>query len=278
MIDTAIGISTGCFYRRPILEVLKPIRDSGFTLLEIASARQHLDFYDPEMVQAAAERLGALGLEACSYHGPFGVHLDISSPDDNLREKSIAEILASLQAAALLGVRYFTLHPGPDRESRAPAAEVEQRRETACRSLSRIAGECRERGLMLLLENQLPHQAFGRIDDLLWFRESITGSEAGFCFDTGHAKLAGDVYQIAERLAASARVIHAHDNRGADDHLPPGRNGIDWARLLKTLARSGFNGLISLELSGEHDQEPAEYLQEACRARTHLEEIFLQLA
>jgi sugar phosphate isomerase/epimerase len=277
MIDSAIGISTGCFYRRPILEVLEPIRDSGFTILEIASARQHLDFDDPGMVRQAADRLGALGLEAWSYHGPFGLHMDISSPDENLREKSIAEILASLQAAALLGVRYFTLHPGPDLDSGAPAAEIEQRRENTRRALHRIAGECREKGLMLLLENKVPHQLFGRISDLLWFRESIGGA-AGFCFDTGHAKLAGDVYRTAELLAASARVIHAHDNRGADDHLPPGRDGIDWARLLKILTTSGFNGIISLELSGEHDREPAEYLQEASRARAHLEEIFLQLA
>jgi sugar phosphate isomerase/epimerase len=258
--------------------VLEPIRDCGFTILEIASARQHLDFYDLEMAKKAAARLENLGLEARSYHGPFGVHLDISSPDGDFREKSVTEILASLRVAALLGARYFTLHPGPDIEFRSPVDELERRREQALRSLSRIAEECRERGLTLLLENQLPHQMFGRINDLLWFRENVTGGKVGICFDTGHAKLAGDLYIIAERLAAFTQVIHAHDNSGADDHLPPGRGDIDWRRLLNILAFSGFHGIISLELSGEHDQQPADYLREPCRARLFLEEIFLSPA
>ena len=278
MIAYPIGLSTGCFYKQSIFEIVDPIRASGFTSLEITASPSHLDFHDLPRVRRAATRIIELGLEVYSYHAPFGLHLDFTSTDDLLREASVEEILFSMEAAATLGARYFTLHPGPDSDHDAARTEIERRRENAVASLNRVAARGRERGLELLLENMLPHQLFGRISDLLWFREMIAGDNIGLCFDTGHANLAGDVYTTAHRMAEHVRIIHAHDNLHADDHLPPGRGRIDWRRLVEILVASGFDGMITLELSGEHNGAPAFLLEEARRARELLQELFLQVA
>jgi sugar phosphate isomerase/epimerase len=278
MIACPIGLSTGCFYKQSIFEVLEPIRASGFTSLEITASPSHLDFHDLPTVREAAARIIESGLEVYSYHAPFGLRLDITSTDDLLREASVEEVLFSMEAAVTLGARYFTLHPGPDSDHDVSREEIERRRQNALASLERVAARCRERGIELLLENMLPHQLFGRISDLLWFREMTAGGSIGICFDTGHANLAGDVYMTARRMAEHVRVIHAHDNLYADDHLPPGRGRIDWRRLVEILVASGFDGMITLELSGEHNGDPLSFLEEAQRARELLHELFLQLA
>ncbi|MDA8164353.1 MAG: sugar phosphate isomerase/epimerase [Desulfobacteraceae bacterium] len=278
MIAYPIGLSTGCFYKQSLLEVLVPIRDSGFTILEISASPSHLDFHDLPQVRTAAARIAELGITVHSYHAPFGQHLDITSPDEILREASVEEILFSVEAAVTLGARYFTLHPGPDKNHLARKEEIEQRRASGLGSLDRIAASCRERGVELLLENMLPYHLFGRISDLLWFREAAAEGSLGLCLDTGHANLAGDLYMTAQRVAEHVRIIHAHDNLYADDHLPPGKGRIDWQRLMEVLAASGFDGMIMLELSGEHEGDPESFLEEARRASELIEDLFLHLA
>jgi sugar phosphate isomerase/epimerase len=279
MIVCPVGLSTGCFYKQPIFEVLEPIQASGFSILEITSSPSHLDFHDLPRVREAATRIADLGLEVHSYHAPFGLHLDITSPDDFLRESSVEEILFSMEAAVTLGARYFTLHPGSDTDHFVAESEIGQRRENALLSLDRIAARCREMGLELLLENMLPQQLFGRISDLLWFREMTAGGSLGLCFDVGHANLGGDVYMTAYRLAEHTCIIHAHDNYlYADEHLLPGKGRIDWGRLMEILYGCGFDGTVILELSGEHNGTPLAFLGEAREAAKLLRQFLLHVA
>ena len=269
-----IALSTGCFYKKRLFDLLEPIRQNGFSALEITASIAHLDYRDLMDVREAGRQISDLGLEVCCFHGPFGLHADFTSPGAEERQSALKDILLALEAAVALNARYFILHPGPVIGHHLPLREVSRRRENAVSSLRRIAELCRATDTVLLLENMLPHQLLGRISDLLWFREAIDPEMVGLCFDTGHASLGGDLYMIAHKLAEYVRVIHAHDNLVADDHLPPGKGRIDWRRLLKVLVASGFDGLISLELSGEVDDD-LKQLTEACQAREFLQEILL---
>ena len=47
-----VGLSTGCFYQRGILDWLEPIRGAGFSRIEVCSFPRHLDYHD----RAACER------------------------------------------------------------------------------------------------------------------------------------------------------------------------------------------------------------------------------
>jgi sugar phosphate isomerase/epimerase len=56
--------------------------------------------------------------------------------------------------------------------------------------------------------------------------------DLGFCFDAGHARMAGDPVAAWEQMAPLVRSTHLHDNDGfKDDHLFPGEGVIDWAAL-----------------------------------------------
>lgn len=272
--DWPVGLSTGCFYRKSIFDVLQSIRDSGISVLEICSYPAHLDYHDSEAVIAASGYIKKLGLEPFSFHAPFADDIDITSPDRDQHNHSVNEIIMAARAAAQLKVSHFVIHPGPEKEGRPPAEEHLQRLKRAVEALNKVSEFCRLNNLNLTLENMLPHLLFGHTSDLLWLLGAVDIRNLGICLDTGHANLAGDLYMAVFKLSGHLKMIHAADNRGQhDDHLPPGRGNINWRRLIQDLIRASFHGTLIMELSGDLGKTDTEILQEAVHARQYIREI-----
>jgi sugar phosphate isomerase/epimerase len=274
MADWPIGLSTGCFFNRSIFDVLDPIRNSGISVLEVCSSRQHLDYHDFDLAKHAGEEIAKRGLEVFSFHAPFGKDIDISAVDDGRRGGSISDVLSAVDAAEAVGARYFVLHPGPEQSERPPAEEYLHRLSNTSDSLGRIADRCNSKGMMLALENMLPHLLFGRMPDLFWILGSVAARNVGICLDTGHAFLAGALYSVIGKFAGHLIMMHAADNHGErDDHLPPGKGDITWERVVAELSTTGFTGPIILELAGHDDNDTENRLQDAVRARQFLRGI-----
>jgi sugar phosphate isomerase/epimerase len=272
MSDWPCGISTGCFYRTPILEALPHVRNGGFTLIEVCSFPAHLNYHERGQVAAAAGLMRSLGIEANSMHAPFAADIDISSHDTGQRGHSVRELFAATEAAADLGCHYLVLHPGPEMEGRPSPEEWFWRMRHAADSLNQVATRCRELGLTLLLENMLPHLLFGHSSDMLWLLGAIRETNVGTCLDTGHASLSGDLPTVVHKLSGHLRMLHANDNRGdRDDHLPPGEGLIDWHSLVIQLIRWRFQGPLILELAGSGT--PGEIMERARKARLFLGEL-----
>jgi len=269
MNDWPVGLSTGCFYQKSIFDCLDAILANGFSLVEICSFPAHLDYHDLPAVRRAAERLDVLGISAYSFHAPFAENIDISSPDKQRRTDSVREVLAAAEAAALLGVRHFVIHPGPEHCSLPNGDERLQRLEDVAHSLSEIAAHCKHLGIRCALENKLPHLLFGNTADMLWILGAMTVTDVGVCLDTGHAHLAGELDTAMQKLSRHLCMIHASDNHGqGDDHLPPGQGAIQWPRFFSLLRASDFHGSIMMEIAGHG--EPAQILDSARHARQFL--------
>lgn len=188
-----IALSTGCFYQRPILEILANVSNAGFRQIEVCSFPAHLDYHDASAVDLAARRLRELDIAPVSFHAPFAAHIDITAFDATVREASVAELILACGSAARLGCGYVVLHPGPEREGRPPEAEFVEHMHHAAESLNRVAARCCQLGIRLLLENMLAHLLFGRVSDMLYLLGEIKSCEVGTCLDTGHAHLAGEL-------------------------------------------------------------------------------------
>jgi len=269
MSDWPIGLSTGCFYQKSIFDCLDAILAGGFSLIEICSSSTHLDYHDLGAVHRAAERLKSLGIGAYSFHAPFADRIDITSPDTSIREASIREVVAAAEAAAVLGTRYFVIHPGPEHAEQPMNSERLQRLDHVAHSLGEIAKRCQSLGMTCVLENKLPHLLFGNTANMLWILGAMTSTEVGVCLDTGHAHLAGEIDTAVQKLSRHLRLVHASDNNGHyDDHLPPGNGRIDWPRFLRLLRANGFHGSIILEIAGRGSTE--EILNAARQARHFL--------
>ena len=277
MTSWPIGLSTGCFYHRNILDCLPLIRESGFSMIEVCSSPEHLDFRDFKSVHRAAEAVRDLGMEAYSFHAPFAPNIDIASSDNAQRAASVAEIFRAAEAAALLRVHYFVLHPGPENPASISLGEQLPRMQHVVESLNQVARHCKELGIMCVLENKLPHLLFGNTSDILWIMDGINSAEVGACLDTGHAFLSGDMHKLIHKLSGHLRMIHAHDNSGADDnHLPPGDAKIDWEKFMRDLIEVRFRGAFVLEMAGHDD--PAVTMANARRGRSYLRDVARHLA
>ena len=272
MSDWPCGLSTGCFYRTPILDALPLVRDGGFTLIEVCSFPAHLDYHDEELTAEAAARMKELGIRANSMHAPFADHIDISSHDPDQRENSVGELCAAARAAAELGCRYLVIHPGPEKEGKAGPEDWYWRMRHAADGLNRVATRCRELRLTLLLENMLPHLQFGHASDMLWLLGAIRETTVGTCLDTGHAWLSGDLPTVVHKLSGHLRMLHVNDNHGErDDHLAPGEGQIDWLSLVCQLQHWRFHGPLILELAGHG--EAGEIMERARRSVDYIREL-----
>jgi sugar phosphate isomerase/epimerase len=277
MTSWPIGLSTGCFYHQSILECLPLIRESGFSMIEVCSSPEHLDFHGLKSVERAANRINELGMEAYSFHAPFAPRIDIASLNDRQRADSVAEILKAAEAAAYLRVHYLVIHPGPENPAAIAPHEQLPRMQHVIESLNQVARHCHQLGIMCVLENKLPHLLFGNTSDILWILDGIESAEVGVCFDTGHAFLGGDLHNLVHKLAGHLRMIHAHDNSGmGDNHLPPGDGKIDWQRLMRDLIEGRFRGALILEIAGNTD--PAVTMSNARRGRIYLRNVARELA
>jgi sugar phosphate isomerase/epimerase len=277
MTNWPVALSTGCFYHQSILDCLPLIRESGFSMIEVCSSPEHLDFHNLEAVRRAEARIQELGMEAYSFHAPFAPQIDIASSDLAQRQSSIAEILTAAEAAAAMRVHYFVLHPGPENPAPTPVEEQLPHMHNVIDSINQIALHCKDLGIMCALENKLPHLLFGNTSDLLWILDGVSTAEVGICLDTGHAALAGDMHNLVHKLSTHLRIIHAHDNGGTDDkHLPPGDGKIDWKKLLRDLIGIRFHGALILEMAGNKD--PAVTMTNARRGRAYLRRIARSLA
>ena len=279
MTDWPIGISTGCFYRTPITAVLQDIRDGGFTLLEICSFPDHLPYYNHEAVKRARDEIDKLGMEAFSFHAPFADEIDITALDPGKRQHALEALLSACDAAAILGARHIVIHPGPEREGKPPVEELYQRMRNAAEVLSTVATHCRKLGLLLLMENMLPHLLFGHTSDILYMLGAIKETNVGTCLDTGHANLSGELFNVVHKMSGHLRMIHANDNNGdRDAHLVPGEGNIDWTRIVQELANVNFRGTVILELAGGEGVSPVEMLERGRRGRQFLQEIGRKVA
>jgi sugar phosphate isomerase/epimerase len=269
-----IGLSTGCFYRHNILSVLDAIRDSGFREIEVCSFPAHLDYRNEADVQRAGEKIRALGLRPISFHAPFADRIDITSPDVQVREAAVAELITACRAATLLGAENIVLHPGPERAGRPPQEEFLQRMHHAAVSLNQVAAYCYETGVQLLLENMLPHLLFGQTRDMMFLLGEISTCTVGACLDTGHAQLSGDLGGVFHKLSGHLRMVHINDNHGDwDAHLIPGEGTIDWLWVINELRQHQFHGGLIIEMSAREKESVNDTLARARRGRDFLASI-----
>ncbi|OHB67067.1 MAG: hypothetical protein A2Y77_05200, partial [Planctomycetes bacterium RBG_13_62_9] len=278
MSDWPVGISTGCFYFMDFFHCVEPICRGGFSMIEIASSKTHLDYHDKHAMTRASRMLEDWGIEAYSFHAPFREDIDVTALDGEARAHARREITAAAEAAAILGARYFVFHPGPEKSFQPPPEERLQRMDYAAEIINETCELCCKLGVGIVLENMLPHLFFGNMRDMLWILGAIESPIVGTCLDTGHAFLSGDITRVLYKLSGHLQFLHANDNRGHnDDHLPPGKGKIDWKLLLHELNEIDFEGALILELMGDSKKSPATVMDGARHARRFLRDISRRL-
>ena len=244
-----LGLSTGIAYHHPIEMVLQPIHDAGFRVIEIATARDHLDLADTHRLRELAHLIREMGITVCSLHAPFGRDIDITDHDPAFRQQSLDHLTRAADALQIFGGGLYVIHPGG--EDHNWVWDREARLARSADGLATLWQRCRERNLDLVVETPLPHLLGGQPDDLEGLLRTLPREGTGVCIDTSHTSLGGFLFEVMDRFASRLVHVQASDNRGhTDDHLPPGDGIIDWPNVQSKLAAIDYRGVFLLELTG----------------------------
>lgn len=175
--------------------------------------------------------------------------INIASPDEALRRRSVAALADELGRCQALGVPWVVLHPGA-RMGLGPEEALER----AALSLDEAFEQGGEGGPMILLENTAGQgSALGaRLEELgALIALSRRPERLGVCLDTCHAFAAG--YDVSSREGLDAalglldlsrlHLVHVNDSKGAlgscldrHEHIGEGAIGL-----------GGFKAIVSHE-------------------------------
>lgn len=89
-------------------------------------------------------------------------------------------------------------------------------------------------------------------EELIGFVDSFADPMVQICWDTGHANIAGlNQCEALSAVGKRLKVVHLNDNFAVGDHhLAPFVATIDWQGVMRTMAESGYEGVMNLEIPG----------------------------
>ncbi len=230
------------FPGRSVLKEIHRIADDGFDFVDLTLEPPAVWLPDGG---AVGSLMSDLGLQAV---GHTAYYLPIASPWPELRSAARDLFCRCLDTFAEAGVTLVNVHP----DQRVPLHSLEKVRTMNAEAIAALAGDAKERGIRLMVENL--DRLFARVEDLAPVLKADAG--LGFHLDIGHANLGlghGERNRTPRLLEAfGERLAHVHvsDNRGGaeDLHLPLGAGAIDWRTAAGWLRDAGYDGTVTLEV------------------------------
>lgn len=255
-----IGISTGFFYEKDLIESLPLIHQYGFKHLELWAGASnwgqytHYNWHEEKYTQNLKAKLSELGLRVSSVHAPFSETMDLSNADEQQRRVAVEECCKVMDALVQLGGEILVIHPAVKTFDLNDREEKSLRIGQAKKSVGEITEQAQSKGRRVAIENLLPHILGGEVEVLTHLLRDFKGDSLGICFDSSHANLwkSPRLDEYLKQVSPYLLTTHLSDNYGRyDDHHPPGDGEIDWSVLVHTIKQSGYRGIFMLEVLGE---------------------------
>src|SRR5579885_2642284 len=257
--DMKLAFSTNAYLRHPFDEAAARIAGLGYQGLELLADVPHawpaglLDV-QKRAILAAMERTGlsfsninAFMMNAINDHRQPYWYPSFIEPDEPYRRVRIDHTRRALSLCAELGAPHITTEPG------GPLAPGRSRREAIdlfVEVLKPLAEHAHELGVRLLIEPE-PGLLLETTDQYLEVAERLGAPSVGLNFDVGDAFCVGeDLPAAIARMAPHTRHYHVEDISAArvHHHLVPGTGAIDFAEVFRAIARTGYDGWVTVEL------------------------------
>jgi len=237
-----LAIAISIFNSAELLEGLPQIEASGATAVEIG--------WSPFEEEDATLRLlrqqyAQAGVSIRSIHAPFGKAGDLAALDEAEREQALRAHENIIRRAHLVGATYIVIHPGAHLDDETLQTPME---EAARKSLARLVPVSEAEGVVLALENMLPHHPASDTEVLAAMVEEFASPALRVCFDTGHAHVGDGVMPVFRRLLPHIVTIHLTDNDTShDQHLQAPYGTIDWSLFIPALEHSAYDEPVTIE-------------------------------
>jgi len=253
-----LAYSSNAYLNFPLAETVRRIAALGYAGLELLADVPHawpagllaeqkrairgcLDRHGLAVANMNAFMMNAVADPRQPYWHPSWIE-----PDANYRAIRREHTKRALALANELGAASIQTEPG---------GPVEGRSWDACAAmfydeLMPCVELAEQLGVHLLIEPE-PGLLIETFEQYLEFTGRIDSPRVGLNFDVGHAFCVGqDPEQWIARMAPHTRHYHIEDiaESRVHAHLIPGRGAIDFPAVLAEIARTGYDGWVTVEL------------------------------
>jgi len=272
-----LAFSSNAYMRFSVEETIRRIAALGYAGLELLAdvphawpaglleerkqaIRECLARHDLRIANVNAFMMNAVADPRQTYWHPSWIE-----PDPHYRAVRREHTKRALVLAAELGAPSIQTEPGgplAEGQSRADALRVFYDEFLPCVEVAEA------HRVMLLVEPE-PGLLVERFEQYLEFADRVGSPWLGLNFDIGHAYCVGqDPQDWIARMAPHTKHYHIEDIAPSrvHRHLIPGHGAIDFRATLREIARSGYDGWITVELypyvenPDEAGREAKEYL------------------
>lgn len=248
------GYGTNGFGDHRLDDALDIVAELGYAGVALTLDHRHLDPYAPHLARQVARlgaRLDRLGLSVVIETGsrylldPRHKHSPTLLDDDP--EPRLDLLRRAVRIAADLGAEAVSCWSGAAPPQLAPR----QAWDRLLRGCAGIVAEADAAGVRLGFEPE-PGMLVQTLDQWFELREALGGPRAfGLTLDIGHCRCLEPepVPACVARAGPYLAAVQIDDmRRGVHEHLEFGAGEIDFPPVLRALARTGYRGLVSVEL------------------------------
>lgn len=254
-----LAYSSNAFTRHTLSEALNSIAKLGFEGAEILCDSPHWfpdRVNDTEIARTKAQLrdlgLAISNLNANTVNGHFRpeppenvFEPSLTHPDTETRRLRIDYIRDTLQIAAGVGANCISITSGRPIPGCTPESATDH-------FVSSLQGLCRmaeDLGLRIGIEYE-PGLIVENAKEVREVVDRVGSPNLGVNLDIGHSYLNGeDPETIVALLAGRIWNVHVEDIKdGKHFHLPPGDGDLPFGRYFEALARSGYEGFLTVEL------------------------------
>jgi len=251
------SINAWCFPEgTSVAEMIAAAGRAGFEAFEPAlSADGELT---AETDKSQCERIAGLAAEAgikiASLATALFWQFNYSSPDPDARRKAHELTVAMLERAKWLGTDAILVVPAVLRKGKEPICSYEDAYARTVESLCELAPVAESNKVHICVENVWndfllsPLEARALIDE-------VNSPWVGFYFDAGNALAFGDPADWIRILGKRIVRVHIKEfvlgKAGFDGfNAPLGEGDMDWTSVRLALEEIGYNGPVTIEMSG----------------------------
>jgi len=178
---------------------------------------------------------------------------DLIHADPYYREMTVAYLKECLDMVHALGGKIFTLVPSEVGKIVA-MSDPETEWGWAVEGIKQVADHANKLGIRIGLEplNRFETNFLNRHDQALRLASDV-GGNVGVCLDAFHINIEeADPYQAILNTGKHLVDFHVADN----NRFPPGGGSWDWAKLISTLKKAGYEQQLTVEFVVPLDRSP----------------------
>jgi sugar phosphate isomerase/epimerase len=248
---------------------LKAIAEAGFTHVHWCHQWCTDFLYSTSEIAQIKDWLQELGLGITDIHASAGQEKNWTSALEYERIAGVELVINRLEMAAQIGCDVAVLHiPLEPEDEPARFAYWDRIR----RSFDALVPTIQATGVRIALENGFTPQSWIPITKVC---DGYGPELVGFCYDSGHGNMSGDGLDQLDEHSDRLIAVHLHDNDSTtDQHALPFMGTVDWTRLTRLIAASGYKKWVNLELSQQRSgyEDETAFLRDAFAIANRLNE------